>query len=233
MSEKIPLILLPGLLNDAALWTHQTETLTDIADMTVGDLTQDDSLGDMARRVLDGAPKRFALAGLSMGGYVAQEIMRRAPDRVIRLALLDTSHKADVAEQTERRRGLIELSQKGKFKGVTPRLLPLLVNEKHLDNPAITETVLQMAARVGKDAFITQQTAIMNRPDSTGDLERIQCPTLVLCGREDALTPHDLMTEMAMHIPNATYVAIENAGHLTPIEQPVAVSAVMRYWLGA
>lgn len=233
MSEKIPLVLLPGLLNDAALWAHQTETLADIAEMMVGDLAQDDNLGGMAKRVLDVAPKRFALAGLSMGGYVAQEIMRRAPDRVIKLALLDTSHKADMAEQTERRRGLIELSQKGKFKGVTPRLLPLLVNEKHLDNTAITETVLQMAARVGKDAFITQQTAIMNRPDSTDDLERIQCPTLVLCGREDALTPPDLMTEMAMRIPNATYVTIENAGHLTPIEQPVAVSAVMRYWLGA
>lgn len=233
MPDKTPLILLPGLLLDAGLWAHQTETLGDIADMTVADLTLDDSVGAMAKRVLDAAPSRFALAGLSMGGYVAQEIMRRAPDRVIKLALLDTSHKADTPEQTERRLGLIELSKKGKFKGVTQRLLPMLVNEAHLDNAAITGPIMAMAEHVGQEGFARQQAAIMGRPDGTEDLERIQCSTLVLVGRDDALTPPDIMAEMASRIPNATFVTIENAGHLPPLEQPEAVSAVLRYWLGA
>jgi len=232
MAVKTPLVLLPGLLNDAALWAHQIETLADIAESSVGDLSQDDSVGAMAARVLDAAPERFALAGLSMGGYVAQEIMRRAPQRVIKLALLDTNYLADAPEQSERRRGLIELSRKGQFKGVTPRLLPLLISPSHQDNEDLKAIIIDMAGRIGMEAFIRQQTAIMHRPDGTGDLERIQCPTLVLCGREDALTPPDLHAKMADRIPGATFVAVEDAGHLSPLEQPQAVSAVMRYWLG-
>ena len=232
-NTKTPLVLLPGLLCDGALWGHQSETLADIADVRVADLSQDDSIRAMAKRVLEGAPDSFALAGLSMGGYVAQDIMRIAPQRVSRLALLDTNYLADGPEQIARRKSLIELSQHGQFKGVTPRLLPLLVSERHLANKTITDTVLGMAERIGQNAFVRQQTAIMGRPDGTDDLERIQCPTLVLCGREDTLTPPDLHAKMASMIPGATYVAVEDAGHLAPLEQPQAVSAVMRYWLGA
>jgi pimeloyl-ACP methyl ester carboxylesterase len=123
-----PLILLPGLLCDARLWTHQSRDLADLSRPIVADLTGRDTVTDLARDVLAGAPERFALAGLSMGGYVAQEIMRQAPERVTRLALLDTSARADSAEQSERRRGLIRLAETGKFKGVTPRLLPLLIH---------------------------------------------------------------------------------------------------------
>ena len=128
MTGKIPLILLPGLLCDATLWRHQREYLADLADITVADLTGHDSFAALADMVLAAAPARFALAGLSMGGYVAQEIMRRAPERVLRLALLDSSARGDTAVQARRRRGLIELAGRGRFKGVTPRLLPMLIH---------------------------------------------------------------------------------------------------------
>jgi len=231
MSDKQPLLLLPGLLCDDALWRHQIETLDDLADMTVADLTQDDTIAGMAERVLTAAPQRFALAGLSMGGYLAQEIMRQAPERVSKLALLDTSFYADTPEQLKRRRGLIELSQKGAFKGVTSRLLPLLIHESRLDDETLTETVFAMAESVGKDAYPRQQHAIMTRPDGRGDLANISCPTLVLCGRQDALTPLSVHEEMVAAIPKATLVVVEDCGHLAPLERPHAVSAVMRYWL--
>ncbi len=189
MPQKIPLFLLPGLLCDEALWRPQVEGLADIADPVVADLGQDDSAAAMARRALAAAPPEFALAGLSMGGYVAQEIMRQAPERVLRLALLDTNARADTPEQTARRRGLIELSEKGEFKGVTPRLLPLLVHPARTEDGPLTEIILGMAEHIGKDGFLRQQKAIMARPDGREDLRRIRCPSLVLCGRQDALTP--------------------------------------------
>lgn len=231
MTQKTPLILLPGLLTDGALWRHQTETLSDIADIKVSDLTQDDQLGPMARRVLAAAPETFALAGLSMGGYLAFEIMRQAPDRVRRLALLDTSPLPDSAEQTTRRRSLIDLARTGDFKGVTQRLLPLLIHPDRIRDAVLTRAVLEMAGRIGRDAFIRQQTAIMNRPDSRRDLGLIHCPTLVLCGRQDGLTPLAVHVDMAAALPNAALVTIEDCGHLSPLEQPHAVSAVLRYWL--
>lgn len=231
MTERIPLVLLPGLLCDEALWRPQIDALADIAAFQIADLTLNDSMGAMARRVLTAAPPRFALAGLSMGGYVAQEIMRRAPERVLRLALLDTSARADTPEQTARRRGLIELSEKGEFHGVTPRLLPLLLHPEHLADQALTGIVLGMAERVGKAAFLRQQKAIMGRPDGRGDLPRIQCPTLVLCGRQDALTPLPLHEEMAGLVPGAALAVIEECGHLSTLDQPDEVNAAMRRWL--
>ena len=233
MSAGTPLVLLPGLLCDAALWRHQTDTLADIAEITVADLTGDDCLEDMARSVLETAPETFALAGLSMGGLVAQAVMRHAPDRVTRLALLDTSVRADTPEQSEKRRALLEQTRHGDFKGVTSRLLPLLIHPDALEDGDITGTIMAMTGRVGKEAFLRQQNAIMNRPDRRRDLSAIHCPTLVLCGRQDALTPLAGHQEMADGIPNSKLVVIEDCGHMAPLERPRAVSAVMRYWLQA
>lgn len=230
--ENRHLVLLPGLLCDAALWRHQTETLVDICQPWVADLTRDDSIGAMAERVLDEAPRRFFLAGLSMGGYVAQEIMRRAPERVERLALVDTNARADTATQVKTRGELIRLSEIGKFKGVTPRLLPNLVHPSRLNDPTVADVVMQMAERVGQEAFTRQQTAIMGRVDGRGDLAAVRVPSVVICGRQDALSSVELHAEMANAIPNARLVVIEDCGHLAPLERPYAVSAVMRYWLG-
>jgi pimeloyl-ACP methyl ester carboxylesterase len=231
MTERIPLILLPGLLCDAALWRPQIEGLGTIVAPTVIDLSLDDSLGGMARRALAAAPPNFALAGLSMGGYVAQEVMRQAPERVLKLALLDTSARADTPEQTARRRGLIELSEKGEFKGVTPRLLPLLIHPARHEDKPLTELVMGMAEHVGKAAFLRQQKAIMGRPDGREDLRRVSCPTLVLCGRQDALTPLALHEEIAGLVPGAELTVIEDCGHLSTLEKPVSVTAALRHWL--
>ena len=157
--------------------------------------------------------------------------MRQAPERVTKLALLDTSFYADTPELSERSRGLIELSQKGAFKGVTSRLLPLLIHESRLEDEELTETIFTMAESVGKDAYLRQQHVIMTRPDGSGDLSNITCPTLVLCGRQDALMPLKVHNEMAERIPDAKLVVVEDCGHLAPLERPRTVSAIMRYWL--
>jgi pimeloyl-ACP methyl ester carboxylesterase len=231
MAAKIPLILLPGLICDGALWAQQVAALDDIAEPLVADLTRDESLPAMARRVLAEAPPRFALAGLSMGGYVAQEIMRQAPERVTRLALLDTSARADTPERKALRRGLIELAQKGEFKGITPRLLPQWIHPDRLGDKALTEAIMAMTQRVGRDAYLRQMRAIMARPDGRADLPRIAVPALVLCGREDQSTPLALHEEIAALIPGATLVVVERCGHLSTMERPDEVSTGLRRWL--
>ena len=228
---KIPVVLLPGLLCDRALWAPQLAALADLAEARVADLTRDESLPAMAARVLAAAPQRFALAGLSMGGYLAQEIMRQAPERVTRLALLDTSARADTPERLAQRRGLIELAQKGEFRGITPRLLPQWLHPDHLGDPALIGAVMEMTQRVGRDAYLRQMRAIMARPDGRPDLPRIRVPTLVLCGREDQSTPLALHEEIAALVPGASLVVVEHCGHLSTLEQSDAVSRALRHWL--
>jgi len=225
------LILLPGLLTDARLYAHQTTALADIADITVADLSRDDSIGALAERVLGSAPPRFALAGLSMGGYVAMEIMRRAPERVERLALLDTTARADTPEQVERRDAGIALARDGHFDRIMPALLPMLVHPDHLPLPLVGGLAIEMAASLGAEAFIRQQIAIRARIDSRPSLAAIACPTLVLVGAQDQLTPPDRAAEMAEAIGSAKLVTVEHCGHLSTIEQPEAVSSALRSWL--
>ncbi len=233
MSGKIPLILLPGLLCDRALWEPQIQAFGDLAEIAVGDLTQADSMAGMAAGVLAAAPERFALAGLSMGGYVAFEIMRRAPERVLRLALLDTSARPDTPAQTKVRRELMAQAKQGDFKGVTPRLLARWVHPSRVADPDLAATVTSMTQRVGRDVFLRQQTAIMNRPDSRPGLARIACRTLVLCGHEDLSTPPELHREMAADIAEARLVIVPECGHLSTIERPEAVNRELRAWLSA
>ena len=231
MSDPIPLALLPGLLCDAALWRHQVEALDGLADARVADLTGQESVAEMAAAVLEAMPERFALAGLSMGGYVALEVLRQAPERVLRLALLDTRAGPDTPEDAARRRGLIELAEKGEFKGVTPRLLPLFLHPARLEDAVLTGAVLAMAERVGRDAFIRQQKAILGRADSRPTLVRIACPTLVLCGRQDALTPVGDHMEMAAGIRDARLRVIDDCGHLATLERPDQVNEALSAWL--
>lgn len=232
MAEKQRLLLLPGLLCDAALWRFQSEALADVAEVTVADFTRSDSIAGMAEDALAAAPDRFALAGLSMGGYVALEIMRRAPARVTHLALLDTSARPDTPEVTERRKALIELASHGKFKGVTPRLLPLLLHKAH-QFPPLSDIVIDMAARIGQPAFIRQETAIMGRQDSRPFLKDIKVPTLVLVGEDDQLTPVHLHEELADGIGGSEFQIIARSGHLSPLEQPDMVNRAMFDWLTA
>jgi pimeloyl-ACP methyl ester carboxylesterase len=226
----VPLLLLPGLLCDAELWDHQASHLASLGPVHVADLTRDDGMGAMAARALADAPPEFDLAGLSMGGYAAFEIVRRAPERVRRLCLIDTAARADTEEQTARRRGLIDLASRGQFKGVTPRLLPLFIHPERLGDEMLTSAVTTMAERVGPDAFLRQQRAIMGRADSRASLAAISAPTLVIVGREDVMTPLAAAEEIARGIPGARLAVIEECGHLATMERPQAVTALMRLW---
>ncbi|MBB92652.1 MAG: alpha/beta hydrolase [Magnetovibrio sp.] len=231
MSDRTPLLFMPGLLCDTALWGHQLATLTDVAEMTVADMTQDDSIDAMARRALGAAPDRFALCGLSMGGYAAQAVMRLAPERVIRLALLDTAPGPDTPERTAGRRDLMARAAAGDLDGVIDHHMTGFIAENRQDDGELTAIVRDSARNVGPEAYRRQQTAIINRPDNRPNLAAIACPTLVLCGRLDVMTPPAVHEEMASAIPGAKLVVVENCGHLSPLERPEAVSAVLRYWL--
>jgi pimeloyl-ACP methyl ester carboxylesterase len=232
-ASRQTLLLLPGLLCDERLWRDAIAPLHDIADPVVADLTRDDTVGAMAERALAALPEGpFALAALSMGGYVAFELLRRAaPGRVTRLALLDTSARPDTAEQARRRRGLMSLTRSGQFRGVTPRLLPQLLHPSRLGTPLAGE-VMEMAERVGRDAFLRQQAAILARPDLRPDLPALDLPALVAVGAEDALTPPELAEEMAALIPGARLHRFPGCGHLPPMEDPPAATALLRDWLG-
>ncbi len=229
MTEPLPLLFLPGLLCDAALWQAQVQALAPRHDCILADLTQDDSLAGMAARALAAAPPRFGLVGLSMGGYVAFEILRQAPGRVARLVLMDTSARPDTPEQARRRRGLMGLTRTGQFRGVTPRLLPQLVHPDHQQG-AVAATVMAMAERVGRDAFLRQQQAILTRPDSRPGLPAITAPTLVVAGEQDVLTPPELAREIAAGIPGAEFQSIGHCGHLPPLERPQPTTALLREW---
>jgi len=231
MTDKKTLILLPGQLCDEALWDSQVRTLSDIAHVVVADLTLDDSVGAMAERVLTGAPARFAVCGLSLGGYVAFEMMRRAPDRVTHLCLMNTSARADEAHQADLRQRRVTAARIGTFKGVTPHFLPSIVSPANAANPAIADVVLAMTERVGRVAFERQQMAAITRPDCRDLLPAIAVPTLVIGGREDRVTPPALQEEIAAGIPGAQLMILENCGHLAPLEQAETVNQAMRRWL--
>ena len=226
MSE--PILFLPGLLCDERLWREQ---LAAFPGSTVADFTHDSTIEDMAARALGAVDGRFSLAALSMGGYVALAIMRMAPDRVARLALLDTSARSDSPEQAKRRRGLMAMTRSNRFRGVTPKLLPQLVHPDRLSDQILCQAVLDMAERVGQQAFLRQQQAILTRIDSRPHLANIICPTLVAVGEADILTPPVLADEMAEMIPHATRLTIPNAAHLPPMERPDDVNAILRDWL--
>jgi pimeloyl-ACP methyl ester carboxylesterase len=225
------LVLLPGLLNTRRLFDRQIADLADIADVIVPELWRYDSMEAMARAALDAAPERFAVGGFSMGGYVCFEILRRAPERVERLALMDTQAVPDTPEATARRRGFIEQTRLGRFHGVQPSLLPTIVHRDHLNDQAIVQPILDMAAEVGADGFCREQTAMIARPDSRPLLVEIKPPTLVLVGRQDQATPLARAEEMAAGIAHSRLVVIDNCGHMAPLEKPAEVSAAMRRWL--
>ncbi|MBT6096648.1 MAG: alpha/beta fold hydrolase [Rhodospirillaceae bacterium] len=233
MIERTPLFLLPGLLCDAALWARQVAELSDVADCHVADMTQDDSIAGMAKRVLDAAPERFALAGLSMGGYCAFEIMRMAPERVVRLALLDTSAEPDTPERTAARRDLVATAGVGTagFSTVVEGHLQTFVHPDRLDDAPLMNTIRASAHNVGAEAYLRQQSAIIDRRDQRSSLGDISCPTLVLVGRDDALTPLALHESIAAGISGARLEVIDDCGHLTTLERPDAVNAALRTWL--
>ncbi len=230
-ADRPSLLFVPGLGCDDAVWSRQVAALTETAECTIVDVSCDDSIEGMAQRALHNAPSRFALAGLSMGGYIALEIVRQAPERVTRLALLDTQAGQDSSEQAEGREQTMETVRNGGFDTVIDQLPPLLFHEDQLPDGALVGEHKKMAHRVGSAAFLRQLTAIMNRPDSVPTLSHITCPTLIVCGRDDVLTPVKDSELMASKIPGAELAVLEQCGHMSPWEKPDEVNKLLHEWL--
>jgi pimeloyl-ACP methyl ester carboxylesterase len=230
MAAPLPLVLVPGLGCSARLYSPQIEALWRFGPVTVADHTRDETMEAIAKRVLANAPPRFALAGLSMGGFISFAILRLAPERVDRVAFLDTNARADVPERAAEREKFIAMAQAGKFAEVNAALTPRYLHPDHRGE-AFRRIVDQMAADVGVEGFIRQQRAIMSRPDSRPMLSGIKCPTLVLVGDADQATPPELSKEIAGGIAGAKLIVVKDCGHLSTIEQPDAVNSAMIDWL--
>jgi pimeloyl-ACP methyl ester carboxylesterase len=233
MYEPIPALLVPGLLCSGRLFEPQIPSLRQIGPVTIADHTRDASMADIARRILAAAPPRFHLVGLSMGGYIAFEILRQAMDRVAKVVLLDTGPRPEIPEQTARRRTLMELARTKGLTAVNDCLVPFLVHESRQADKSLRAIVDSMAEEVGLQAFLRQQEAIIGRPDSRPDLPTIRCPTLVVVGDSDRLTPPELSREIAGGIPGARLEIIAGCGHLSTLEMPDAVNRLLVTWLAA
>ena len=233
MAQSLPLVLVPGLTCTARLYGPQVAALWPFGPVTVADHRRDGEIRAVARRILDSAPPRFALAGLSYGGYIAFEIVRQAADRVIKLALLDTSARADTSEQTVGRNTQIAMAEGGRYGEIADLSIPRYLNAKHQRDERLTTLVRDMVAQTGPEAFVLQLKAIMSRPDSRPLLGSIRCPTLVLVGDGDAATPPELNKEIADGIAGAKLSVVPDSGHLSTLEQPEAVNAALSAWLAA
>lgn len=228
-----PLVLVPGLLCSPDLFAGQVAAFGGERTVIVGEPTRSATVAGMAADILARAPPRFALAGLSMGGYVAFEILRQAPERVSRAALLDTSARPDTPERTADRRRLIDIARAEGVRKIQKLLLPRLIHPDRVGEADLVERVLAMADWTGLDAFLRQQEAIISRPDSRPALAAIRCPTLVLTGAQDLQTPPDLAREIADGIPGARLAIVPDCGHLSTMERPHAVEAALAAWLAA
>ncbi|WP_186074519.1 alpha/beta fold hydrolase [Burkholderia gladioli] len=228
-----PIVLIPGLLCTAEVFAPQIPALWPYGPVTVASTLEGDSIAAMAAAILASAPPRFALAGFSMGGYLAHEILRRAPERVTRLALLSTSARADQPIQVEMRQALLEAATHGDYDTV---LANATLNTAHVSlrrDPVFAATKRRMAADIGRAAFARQTAAVIGRPDSRCELPSIAVPSLVLVGDSDPVTPPEFAREMAEAIPGAKLVIVPECGHTSPLERPEAVNAALRDWLAA
>jgi len=227
-----PLVLVPGLLCTAALFAPQIAALRGVTSISVADHTRHESMAGIASDILAAAPPRFALAGLSMGVIIALEILRQAPARVERLALLDGRAELDNAETRASRRSYLEMARTGRFTEITrDHLLPRLIHSARLTDAALVQTIIDMAEATGPAAFIRQETALLEREDYTPLLPEIRCPTLVIVGEADAITPVPMVQAMAQQIPGARLEVIAGCGHLSTLECPAETTALLKAWL--
>jgi len=229
---SIPALFLPGQLTDERLWTPMLAALPEglIAPHFV-ELTRGDTIAALARHALSGPPEKFVLVGLSLGGYVAFEMLRQSPHRVAALVLFNTSARSDDEEKLEERERLKKAVTVGQFTGVTNRLMPTIVHPRQLGNRMVTDIVMQMASHIGQEGFLRQQHAIMSRSDSRDLLPHIQVPTLIVGGDSDQRTPPELQHEIAAQISGAEFHLLRNVGHLAPLEEPVLCADLVMNFL--
>jgi len=232
MDNTMPILLVPGLVCSPRIFAPVIPALWQYGPVTVANHIRDDSMGAIARRILAEAPPRFALAGHSMGGYIAFEIMRQAPERVAKLALMNTQARPDSPEAATRRQGQIARAQGGGYRVILDELFPGFVHPSRRDHAGLRQLANEMGDDVGPEGFVRQQTAIFGRADSRPTLAVIACPTLVLSSDEDNTLPNSLSVEIADGIPGAKLTIIPDCGHLAPLEQPQATAAALVEWLG-
>jgi pimeloyl-ACP methyl ester carboxylesterase len=231
MAYTPPLLLIPGLGASARTYAGVMDVLWSHSSVTLVNATQQDSIAALATHILADAPPHFALIGHSMGGYVAFEILRQAPQRVLKLALLNTSARADSAEAKTKRIAQIEKAKHGAFAEIIIGALPAMLHAAHSTNPLMKESIIAAFYDAGMEGYVRQQTAIMDRTDSRPDLASIRTPTLVLTGDGDTLVPMAMSQEMAAAITDAELVVIPQSGHMAALEQPEAVSVALAAWL--
>lgn len=232
MDQTTPIVLVPGLASSARIYAPVIPALWRFGPVMVANHIRDDSMADIAARLLSEAPPRFALAGHSMGGYIALEIMRQAPERVLKLALINTQARPDTPEATARRRGLMERARRGELRAIREESFPELVHPSRRDDADILKLVHAQDEDVGLDGYLRQQTAIIARVDSRPSLSAITCPTLVLTGDTDNTIPNAFSKEMAEAIAGARLVILDRCGHLPQAEQPEATVRALTGWLG-
>jgi pimeloyl-ACP methyl ester carboxylesterase len=231
MDNTTPILLVPGLVSSPRIFTPVMPDLWQFGPVTIANHIRDDSMGAIARRILAEAPPRFALAGHSMGGYIAFEIIRQAPERVAKLALINTQARPDTPEATARRRGQIARAQAGEYHAILDELFPGFVHPSRQGEAGLRQLVHDMGDDIGVAAFVRQQTAIMGRADSRPIMAWIKCPTLVLTVDEDNTIPNRLSVEMAQGIPGARLTILTSCGHLPQVEQPRATADALVEWL--
>jgi pimeloyl-ACP methyl ester carboxylesterase len=238
MSPSRTLILVPGLLCDAAVWEPQVKGLGDLARIEVADHGLLDTLGGMAEKILAQAPPHFAVAGHSMGGRVAFEIVRRAPERVEALGIFDSACKplapgeAGQKEAAGRWR-LATIAREQGMRAMGEEWLRIMIHPSRFEDRPLVETILAMFERKSPEIYEAQIRALLARPDAQPLLPAIECPTLILSGRDDLWALPASHEEMAARIPNSRLVLIPDCGHMAPLERPETVTAAMRRWLGA
>lgn len=228
-----PILLVPGLGCSARLYALQLPALWQLGPVTIANHTTANTMAGIGKAILDQAPPRFHLIGLSMGGYIAFELLRQQPGRIEKLALLDTGSRADLPEQSERRRALIGTAREDRLAQVNDALWPVLVHESRLADGALRRTVDAMLTEVGAEAFIRQQEALIGRPDSRPGFGAIRNPTLVIVGDGDRLTPPELSVEIAGGIAGARLEMVSQCGHLSTLERPEAVTKLLVDWISA
>ncbi len=229
-----PLLLLPGLMNDARVWDPVVKSLGSKRGVTVAQTHMADTVQALAASAITLMPPgRFAVAGFSLGGYVALEVCRQATGRIAGIALLDTGARADSPEARAGRQRMVDAlgSSTASFAQVATGFASRIVHPSHMNDGALMDLLADMARTVGGEGFVRQQTSAMGRPDSLSTLTGLHCPALVLCGREDQVTPPALSEEMASLLPgDVELVIVAEAGHMVTLEQPAAVVEAFGRW---
>src|SRR5882757_3914467 len=226
-----PIVLVPGMLCTPEIFASQITALWPYGPVTVASTLEGKTIAEMAAAILASTPPRFALAGTSMGGYVALEIMRQAPERVPNLALLSTEARPDTPEQSAQRRTLLAQVDTGNFETLLALALPAIVHPVHQNDPVLREANVRMGLTVGIERWTRQVEAVMARTDYRPSLPAISVPTLVLVGDSDTFTPPNRAEEMVAAIPGARLVVVPQCGHASTIEQPDAVNRALIEWI--